>query len=279
MCDRSPSGQPNAWLRSDAIKVNNARRIDVTIEYSATNCSAFANPRYCRHSFDLYAHQATDMYTPDKIPDPYSNPKVYDKVGMVNPQFVAYPKIDKIKNLETHPFEIKPGYSYVYLALHYTGGCFVVYGLSAHYYQCPSKAMSKSLIQLPQTMSPLKGPLQVKGSCARHAKPRTNEDDLYGYCEAEGRWSEDSYKGVCLCEAGYHEVNSSSGTECKGKFYFIYYVFIFLLIHFATEGKEALQSKLHNKVPSLCSLTPSNKELRTGFTAASRSIPLCYQSG
>ncbi|KAK3735399.1 hypothetical protein QZH41_013394, partial [Actinostola sp. cb2023] len=215
VCDRSPSGQPNAWLRSDAIKVNNARRIDVTIEYSATNCSAFANPRYCRHSFDLYAHQATYMYTPDKIPDPYSNPKVYDKVGMVNPQFVAYPKIDKIKNLETQPFEIKPGYSYVYLALHYTGGCFVVYGLSAHYYQCPSKAMSKSLIQLPQTMSPLKGPLQVKGSCARHAKPRTNEDDLYGYCEAEGRWSEDSYKGVCLCEAGYHEVNSSSGTECK----------------------------------------------------------------
>lgn len=156
------------------------------------------------------------MYTPDKIPDPYTNLNAYDKISAVDPQVLAYPKIEKMQNVETHPIEVKPGYPYVYIALHYTGGCFVLYGISAHYYQCPSKALPKSLIQLPRTMAPPKGWKQVKGLCAPHAQPKTNADDLYGYCDAEGKWREDSYKAVCHCEAGYHDIQTRSGTECQG---------------------------------------------------------------
>lgn len=216
-CSSLPDYPPNSWLRSDPISVNNTRRIDVTVEYSVVNCSApNQSPNYCKTTFSIYAHLAKEKYRPDKIPNPYMNRDMFDKISAVDPKVLAYPKIKKMQNVETHPIEVKPGYPYVYIALHYTGGCFVLYGVSAHYYQCPSKALSKSLIQLPRTIAPPKGWKQVKGLCAANAQPKTNADDLFGYCDDQGNWREHKYNAVCQCEAGYHEVATRTGTECSG---------------------------------------------------------------
>lgn len=214
----APRGQPNTWLRSDIIEVQHAKRIDITIDYAVQNCSAIRNAQHCKHEFDLYAHQTSNIYTPDKIPDPYlTRGSFYEKIGTLKPKVISVPKLQEAQNFETHSFKIRPGNNYVYLALHYRGGCLVVYGVHVHYYRCPSLALSSSLIQLPLTTSPANGSVQVKGSCTEHAEPMTNVNDLFGYCEADGKWSKDLNRGECLCEAGFEKVFVNSGSECKGK--------------------------------------------------------------
>ncbi|KXJ21040.1 Ephrin type-A receptor 3 [Exaiptasia diaphana] len=219
--------QPNSWLITDAIKIDKVRRIDVTVEFSIWNCSGkeMRDVKYCKESFDIYVHLASEMYNTGKIPNPYLNHSAYDLKSAVSPKYMVmgftYEDIKNIRsstNRETYRIDLRQGYPYVYIAFRYTGGCISVCRVSAQYYQCPAKTLSESLIRVPMTKAPPNGSERVRGQCFPYAQPESNGNEPFWLCEAEGKWSENSNIGMCICKAGYDKVNTSKReAECQGE--------------------------------------------------------------
>ncbi|KXJ21015.1 Ephrin type-A receptor 2 [Exaiptasia diaphana] len=218
--------QPNSWLITDAIKIKKVRRIDVTVEFAIWSCSGkeMRDVKYCKESFDIYVHLASEMYTTGKIPNPYLNHGAYDLKSAVSPKYMvmgfAYEDMRNIRsltNVETYPIDLRQEYPYVYIAFRYTGGCISMSRVIAHYYQCPAKTLSESLIRVPMTMSPPCGSQGVRGQCFPYAQPESYGNEPFWFCEAEGKWSNNS-KGMCICKAGYDKVNTSKReAECQEK--------------------------------------------------------------
>ena len=48
--------EPNNWLLSDLIQVREVNRVDVTVEYSITQCPPSA--LYCKEYFDAYVWES-----------------------------------------------------------------------------------------------------------------------------------------------------------------------------------------------------------------------------
>ena len=156
------------------------------------------------------------------IPDPFTSRNVYEKIATLSPKVLTSQGsiTAKAENKETHSFVVNKTMPYMYLAFQYKGGCISLHSVSVDYYRCTHKALSSSLVELPATVSPANGSLQVKGSCAQNTKPLTNTSDLYGFCKADGEWSTDMYHGQCGCDVGYGKVSSGgSGAECRGENY------------------------------------------------------------
>jgi len=217
-CLRSPSGVPNAWLRSNVFVVGGAKRVDVTVEYAVSNCSTLLF-RYCKEIFNLYVYKTSVIHTPtgNRVPDPATTPEVYKLFGTTKPNVLTVRYFNKAENTETYYFLTNATTPNYYLAIQYRGGCFKLYGVTVSYSVCQSLALPSGIIQLPLTVAPANGSIQVSGSCAQHVQPLANNSALYGYCKADGEWNTNMFRGECWCDAGYGKYSVGLGAECKGR--------------------------------------------------------------
>ena len=201
--------RPNSWLISNQIAVEEANRIDITVEYLNRKCSSFSSPsnggRYCVNDFDLYLNQSDNAIADQaKYPNPLNNTAAYENVTRFR---------HSQRTLKTIQVFIKG--NYFILAFHNYGGCNVLYSVKVTYNVCPEETLSDSLVSLPRTVAPVNHSesIRVQGNC--------NEDtvqvpgSLYVHCERNGEWNVSGLEGRCICKEDMQNV----GGNCEGLLY------------------------------------------------------------
>ncbi|EDO39124.1 predicted protein [Nematostella vectensis] len=214
-CDSSLS-QPNGWVRSDVINTGPATRIELTATFDARDCSSFSVGSYCRHDFDVYAHQSETQYS-GLAPDPNNSPpQTYSKMGTLNATKLWTSFGNKTQNVQTLSLILENSKPYVYLALHYKGGCLAVQSILVEYFRCMNMTLPSTLVQLGATVAPANNSINVSGACAPNSKQVSGAGDLYGYCQSDGEWSSGLFSGECQCEAGHQNTTTGGGgAECQ----------------------------------------------------------------
>ncbi|XP_048585722.1 ephrin type-A receptor 4 [Nematostella vectensis] len=214
LCDTS-SSQPNEWVRSDVINTGPATRIELTATFSARDCSSLSDGLYCRHDFDVYAHQSETQYS-GPVPDPNNSPSgTYSKIGTLNATKLSSLG-NKTQNVQTLSLILENSKPYVYLSLHYKGGCLAVQSILVEYFRCADMALPSSLVQLGATVAPANNSIKVSGACAPNSKQVSGAGDLYGYCQSDGEWSSGLFSGECQCDAGHQNTTTGGGgAECQ----------------------------------------------------------------
>ncbi|XP_048586044.1 ephrin type-A receptor 4 isoform X3 [Nematostella vectensis] len=215
-CDTSSSSQPNGWVKSDVINTGPATRIELTATFDARDCSSFSGGSYCRHDFDVYAHQSETLYW-GPVPDPNSSPSgTFSNIGTLNATKLWTSLENKIQNVQTLSLILQNSKPYVYLALHYKGGCLAVQSILVEYFRCADMTLPSTLVQLGPTVAPANNSINVSGVCAPNSKQVSGAGDLHGYCQSDGEWSSGLFSGECQCEAGHQNTTTGGGgAECQ----------------------------------------------------------------
>ena len=202
--------KPSNWLRSDAIQVTEAKRIDVTIEFTARGCSSISAAKpFCRHDFDLYVYQTTTKLPKDKWPMP---PPIggYQKISNVTATELGDSQ-SLPRNTKTLSVAIKDRGYYAFLAVHDQGACLNLLSFRVSYNVCPSSILPDLLMTLPRTVPPnvTSDAIKVNGSCIANSTSASGE--TYAFCQSNGEWNT-SERAKCQCKRGF----TKTGKECKG---------------------------------------------------------------
>ncbi len=203
--------KPNSWLISDQIAVNKAKRIDITVDYLITSCSAFQHNGgpYCVDMFDLYLNQSDQSWADDSslYPDPLTSAAAYEKVAEIR-------QTTNKRTTETITVLVKR--KHVILAFHNYGSCNVLYSVKITYNVCPDEKLSSSLVLLPRTVAPANDSetMTVEGNCNKDAVRVSGS--LYVQCESHGEWNISGLEGRCICKEDMEKV----GGNCEGMHYF-----------------------------------------------------------
>ena len=209
-CDtdfKQSDSKPSNWLISGQIEVNEANRIDVTVEYHIRSCSNFLNNggSYCVNVFDLYVNQS-DQFIGDQslYPDPLSNQMAYEKAAEINQA------ID-VNHSETMSIPVKA--KHAILAFHNYGACCNLFSVKVTYNVCPDESsLSSSLMSVPRTAAPANDsqPFRVKADCTKDTDQVS--DSLYVHCESNGEWNTTRLEGRCICK---EDMQNNEG-RCEG---------------------------------------------------------------
>ena len=201
--------QPNNWLISEQTTVNEANRIDITVEYRITGCSGSGLPNnggyYCDEKFGVYVSQSNQMLAdPTHYPDPLCYPAAYENVAEIRQPINSQASVT-INSL------VKG--KYVILAFHNSGACTFVYSVRVTYYFCPDKTLNESLVTLKRTVARANGPesmIQVQGNCDSDAVQVSGS--LYFQCDGKGKWNISGLEGRCVCKEDMQNI----GGQCEG---------------------------------------------------------------
>ena len=209
MCDvHTP--EPSNWLRSDAIRVTEAKRIDVRVQVTMMRCANISGTKpNCRHDLDLYVHQTTMNMSSDKWPLP---PTGYRKIGNVTATDLWDGRsANEPRNTVILSVAIKERESYVFLALHDRAACAFVWSFLVSCTVCPSVELSAFLIKLPRTFAPdfVSDVIKVKGSCVENSVVSGS----HALCQSNGEWNTSNLT-KCLCKRGFM---ATGRTKCKGE--------------------------------------------------------------
>ena len=202
--------KPSNWLRSDAIQVTEAKGIDVSVEFTARECSSVSVAKpFCRHDFDLYVYQTTTKLPIDKwpIPPPTGG---YKKISNVTATELGNGH-SKPTNTKTLSVAIKDRGYYAFLAVHDQGACLGLLSFRVSYNVCPFSTLSDLLMSLPRTLAPnvTSDAIKVNGSCIANSVSANGE--TYAFCQSNGEWNT-SERAKCQCKRGFMK----AGKECKG---------------------------------------------------------------
>ena len=201
--------QPNNWLiRTVQITVNEASRIDITVEYRITGCSRLPKNGgyYCDEKFGVYVNQSNQMLAdPSHHPDPLSNPTAYENVAEISQPINSQTSVT-ISSL------VKG--KYVILAFHNSGACTFLYSVRVSYNVCPDETHKDSLVTLPRTVAPANDSVStpVEGNCEKDTVP--TQGSLLAHCKSNGEWDTSGFQGKCICKEDMQNV----GGKCQGMF-------------------------------------------------------------
>ena len=212
-CDinfKQSDSKPSNWLIGGQIEVNEANRIDVTVEYLIRSCSKL-NPNnggpYCVHVFDLYINQS-DQFIGDQsdYPDPLINPVAYEKAAEIE-------QATEVRISETISIPVKA--KHAILAFHNYGACSTLFSVNVTYNVCPSETLSGSLMSLPRTVAPANDSqsTRVRANCDKDAFQVSGS--LYVHCKSNGEWNTTGLEGRCICK---EDMQNNEGI-CKGAFF------------------------------------------------------------
>ena len=198
--------QPNNWLISDQITVNEANRIGITVEYRITGCSLLPNNGgyYCDKKFGVYVNQSNQMLAdPTHYPDPLSNPAAYENVAEISQPINS-------RTFVTVNSLVKG--TYALLAFHNSGACTFLYSVKVSYHVCPDKTFKNNLVALPRTVAPANDSVSipVEGSCEKDTIQ--TQGSLYGHCNSNGEWDTSGFEGRCICKEDMENVAG----KCQG---------------------------------------------------------------
>ncbi|PFX22084.1 Ephrin type-A receptor 4, partial [Stylophora pistillata] len=191
--------QPNSWLISDPIGVDNVvKTVIVTIDYKTENCTAIKGGIHCKNYFHLYEHQS---WQTTRL-DPVTNNASYDKIAKTAPLALGIRVSQK--------FRVEVKKKYIFLAFHDQGSCSVLYSVTVSYYVCPISTQVSSLVSLPHTVAPANNSKPVEVGCVTDAF--NNQGTLSLDCQSDGVWNISSLNGSCICREG---MENAVG-KCKG---------------------------------------------------------------
>ena len=214
VCDVEADPPNTNWLRSDIIRVDKAKRLNVSIMFNIRNCSSFESaPKNCREGFDLYAFQTDQDYqSQNEWPEPGRN-WTFQKIGTY--RSVQKSDSERDQNYSAGSLSVLVRGKHVFIAFLDNGACIHLHSLVVSYNVCPEKTLDTNLVTLPRTVALANASLvqKVKGSCLKDSVPTS--EDLYGFCPSSGEWKSGiKHHGKCRCNAGFTKV----GARCKGKF-------------------------------------------------------------
>ncbi|XP_022796262.1 ephrin type-A receptor 4-like [Stylophora pistillata] len=205
--------QPNSWLISDPIGVDNVvKTVIVTIDYKTENCTAIKGGIHCKNYFHLYEHQS---WQTTRL-DPVTNNASYDKIAKTAPLALGIRVSQK--------FRVEVKKKYIFLAFHDQGSCSVLYSVTVSYYVCPISTQVSSLVSLPHTVAPANNSKPVEVGCVTDAF--NNQGTLSLDCQSDGVWNISSLNGSCICREGMENAvgkckdcpekryNDESGLNC-----------------------------------------------------------------
>ena len=201
------TSRPNSWLRIDKIRVNEAKRLNVTVRYFIVDCSSIGEKgeNKCVNAIDLYVKQSNqDIIDKSNYPNPLSHTTSYEKIAEL-----GHPT--NVETSKTVPVVIKG--KFLFLAFHNNGACSILYSVKVSYNFCPEKILSNNLLVLPRTAAPANELeiSRVEGRCKENAVQLLSS--LHAYCDSRGSWNKTSFEGRCICKENMENTDG----RCQGK--------------------------------------------------------------
>ena len=198
--------EPNNWLLSDLIQVTEVNRVDVTVEYSITQCPPSA--LYCKEYFDAYVWESDSIVVRDKIPNPINSNGSYRRFASFNRQSSGFAVL-------TVPLVL----SRLYFALGFRdqGGCKILNSVKVTYNVCPQTTLRRTLVSVPRTLTPSndRESISVLGECSANSVPVSNS--LNVLCESNGEWNITGLGVGCVCKEDMENI----GGKCAGEYHAI----------------------------------------------------------
>ena len=195
--------EPNNWLRSNLIQKRDVNRVDVTAEYSVSQCPQSA--LYCKEYFDAYVWETDTNVTPDKIPHPINSNSSYRRFASFNRQSSGFTVL-------TVPLVLSR--RYFVLGFRDQGGCRTLNSVKITYNVCPRTTLSRILVSVPRTLAPSndRESISVLGECAANSVLVSNS--LNVLCESSGEWNITLLGGGCVCKEDMENI----GGKCAGEY-------------------------------------------------------------
>ena len=198
--------EPNNWLLSDLIQVTEVNRVDVTVEYSITQCPPSA--LYCKEYFDAYVWESDSIVVRDKIPHPMNSNGSYRRFASLNRQSSGFAVL-------TVPLVL----SRLYFALGFRdqGGCKTLNSVKVTYNVCPQTTLRRTLVSVPRTLTPSNDSesISVLGECSANSVPVSNS--LNVLCESNGEWNITGLGVGCVCKEDMENIEG----KCAGEYHAI----------------------------------------------------------
>ena len=198
--------EPNNWLLSDLIQVREVNRVDVTVEYSITQCPPSA--LYCKEYFDAYVWESDSIVVRDKIPHPININGSYRRFASFNRQSSGFAVL-------TVPLVLSR--RYFVLGFRDQGGCKTLNSVKVTYNVCPQTTLSRTLVSVPRTLAPSndRESISVLGECSANSVPVSNS--LNVLCESSGEWNITGLGVGCVCKEDMENI----GGKCAGEYHAI----------------------------------------------------------
>ena len=195
--------EPNNWLLSDLIQVREVNRVDVTVEYSITQCPPSA--LYCKEYFDAYVWESDSTVVRDKIPHPININGSYRRFASFNRQSNGFTVL-------TVPLVLPR--RYFVLGFRDQGGCRTLNSVKVTYNVCPRTTLRRTLVSVPRTLAPSndRESISVLGECAANSVLVSNS--LNVLCESSGEWNITRLGGGCVCKEDMENIEG----QCAGEY-------------------------------------------------------------
>ena len=200
--------EPNNWLLSDLIQVREVNRVDVTVEYSITQCPTDSSALYCKEYFDAYVWESDSFVVRDKIPNPININGSYRRFASFNRQSRGFTVL-------TVPLVLSR--RYFVLGFRDQGGCRTLNSVKITYNVCPRTTLSRILVSVPRTLTPSndRESISVLGECSANSVPVSNS--LNVLCESNGEWNITGLGVGCVCKEDMENI----GGKCAGEYHAI----------------------------------------------------------
>ena len=198
ICNPDNKEEPNNWLRSYVINVEDIGRLDVTFTYSVKACQPLAS--FCKEYFYAYVWESNTSVNSEQIPDPIKDFQLYRRFANVTRQSYE-------TNL-TVPLEVTS--KYIVMGIRDQGGCRTLYSVKISYKVCIKKTLEDSLVLLPLTLSREES-TPVQGSCGENSK-QIVPGNLTVLCDSDGEWNTSRLESRCVCR----EDMENRGGVCLG---------------------------------------------------------------
>ena len=200
--------EPNNWLLSDLIQVREVNRVDVTVEYSITQCPTDSSALYCKEYFDAYVWESDSFVVRDKIPNPTNINGSYRRFASFNRQSSGFTVL-------TVPLVLSR--RYFVLGFRDQGGCRILNSVKVTYNVCPQTTLSRTLVSVPLTVAPSndRESISVLGECS--ANSVLVSTSLNVLCESNGEWNITGLGVGCVCKEDMENI----GGKCAGEYHAI----------------------------------------------------------
>ena len=198
--------EPNNWLLSDLIQVREVNKVDVTVEYSITQCPPSA--LYCKEYFDAYVWESDSVVLRDKIPHPININSSYRRFASFNRQSSGFTVV-------TVPLALSG--RYFVLGFRDQGGCRILNSVKVTYNVCPQTTLRRTLVSVPRTLTSSndRESISVLGECSANSVPVSNS--LNVLCESNGEWNITGLGVGCVCKEDMENI----GGKCAGEYHAI----------------------------------------------------------
>ena len=209
ICYLDSKEEPNNWLRSDVIKVDDIGRLDVTFRYFIRSCQPSAS--FCKDYFYAYVWESNRSVKAQRIPDPIKNYQHYRRFANVTRQ-----------SGETNlTVSLQVTSKYIVMGIRDQGGCGTLYSVKISYKVCIEKTLEDSLVSLPLTISEEES-TPVQGICSANSV-QIVPGNLTVLCDSDGEWNTSRLESRCVCKKDME----SKGGVCTGMHdYFVLLTFV-----------------------------------------------------